>query len=341
MKYIILSLLFFSSPSFCGSIQDAAYSGNVNALAMLLGVQPSLLEDRSTLQQTPLLEAIRGLQPEAVEFLLKKGADPQACNINEENGFHVLIIRAIAQLQTELNPGYGIETKQQTHDDIVSIGQLLIKAEVSLTKRDVEGQTPFDLAGAGCCYPLFPLLKTHMGQNFSKISLRIKNEKLAEEAIKTLLRLRVKPQGSYDSIFDRKITLIEAALEKRYVWVIYCLLAINAPITDFGLQKLVSNYAREDSTASQKDADKDFLVTALASFKLRQNKEAITKITAMIPPKELQQLQPEVDVKANRIVTDPLLLTHPIFRPFFLPRQRIEAQRRGLSLERYLQYTRR
>lgn len=350
MKYIILGLLFFSSPSFCSSIHDTARTGNVDLLEKLLNTHPELLEMTDNNQHTPFLAAVAGLQPNAVKLLLNKGANTQVCN-KLGNAFHILAFCGSNELSTNAT--------QETYDSITTIGRLLMNARVSLTQRNSRGHKAFSTIARTRCYPLFSLLQaqnTDMFVCFHQVVTWItKKPNLIEKAIKALLALGIRPHEWYNTYLHHEGTLIDAALLNDRIESVRLLLAANMLISDAGLGNIINKYVCEREgyrPVYQEDfpegTAKDVLITTLACSQLHgrayfqdvfsmphPRTYTATQITEQITPEDLEKLQPEVDDKKMELLTDPGL------KQFLLPRKQIEAQRRGLSLERYLQYTKR
>lgn len=281
MKYIVLSLLTFSSPSFCHPIHYAACNGQVGIVRELLKQDPSLLENKQNhFKETPFLAAVRGAQPEVVQLFLEAGANPLACDIYGRNGLHLLAVHALTRLRT--NP------TEETCSAIITVGQLLSKTGTLLMQQDSDAETPYQRIKKDRVYPLYFLCRQEtvdMGDCIFHALCQTPFPPGIKTAAEALLFIN-KPIRE-----DVLETLV-----KNHEWEQHEVFA--------GLQELYP------STVSSTG----LLVTALACFEL-QKKPDLARLTKQITPQQFKELQPKVDVKKKE------LLASPFFQLFFSPKK--------------------
>lgn len=116
-------------------VHDAARAGDVPRLGDLLDRDPGLLNLPDENGRTPLLWACRGERPEAVSFLLGRGADATLADRGGSTPLHVSSAR----------------------DDVASMRLLLDKGS-DRNARDLEGRAPLNLAAAGGAHAAVQLL---------------------------------------------------------------------------------------------------------------------------------------------------------------------------------------
>ncbi|MFZ2490573.1 MAG: ankyrin repeat domain-containing protein [Thermoanaerobaculia bacterium] len=124
---ILLLVLTFAIPLQAQTIFDAARSGDVAAIKVLLEKDPALLEARGSMGLTPIGAAILAGQREAVQLLVDAGAD---LNVHDDGeGFTPLGLAALR----------GDE----------AVAALLIDHGASIGGRDSFGGTPLHVAAIG------------------------------------------------------------------------------------------------------------------------------------------------------------------------------------------------
>ena len=147
--------IFFSFNMFCQDIFDCARKGNTRRMNVLIGMQPDTINSRNENDFTPLTIAGYWGQIEAVEFLLRNGAD---INANSPEGPVIVAAAyrgdsALVQLllikkpKLELGNPDGITALMYAViENHFGVASTLIKQGAKKTTRSKAGLTAYDYA---------------------------------------------------------------------------------------------------------------------------------------------------------------------------------------------------
>ena len=134
---VAIGLIAFTSPAFCGPIQDAARKGDVKKVKELLASDPKLVSDKDKNGDTALHQAALHGQLAVVQALIDAGAD-----VNAKNNYPPF-------LPDDLNREYGSKNLQDPvillHSQALDFTHELNTQGVT-TKDLKDGYTPLDLA---------------------------------------------------------------------------------------------------------------------------------------------------------------------------------------------------
>jgi glyoxylase-like metal-dependent hydrolase (beta-lactamase superfamily II) len=159
---VTLLVFSFTCCLFAQTIDEAALKGNLDKINELLTENPSLLKAGNELEYTPLHYACQGGHLETVEFLICKGADVNAANINGETPLHYAaymghtdVVKALMNNEAKINER-NIQLNSPLHyaayREKIGTMQSLLEGGADINAKNHNGYTPLDFAYANNCH---------------------------------------------------------------------------------------------------------------------------------------------------------------------------------------------
>jgi ankyrin repeat protein len=135
---------------------DNCENGKLGLVKRSLGINPNLIYAKDEQNRTCLHYAVRGGKLDLVKYLIQKGADVNAININHKNSLHFAARYGTLEVFKYLvNKGLNINSQDinnvtPLHDAVfgikIDVVSFLIENGANLNLKDVDGLTPYKLA---------------------------------------------------------------------------------------------------------------------------------------------------------------------------------------------------
>lgn len=279
------------------AIHNAAKTNNVVRLTTLLDPMPHLINRRNNdvPKLTPLHTAVRYLQPEAVKYLLGRGANAQ----DTTHDFHRLnALHILAKEKPICSDLCTLEDQQARERAIAAIGQLLITAGTPIHRMDTLLRTPTQIAAQVGNYALIPLLVTAgaplnapgkdnllyntVGQTRN---VHLDAQPNQSKTVETLLSLGATTNEPVEQD-HRSMYVLDAAIMKSHINPAKRLLVANAPLSS-SIPLLVFTPG-------------NLFAFALACQELYNE----TSIKTYVTPETVQRLQPDIDRQKAEILAN-------------------------------------